>query len=105
MSDVEPDVHDLAVFHDVLLPLDLQAASVFDRLLGAVLHEDVVGDHLGSNEPSFEVRVDASGGLSGRSSVASWNERTLSLRSIASMTFAGTPMSTTWTFPTYVTPG
>ena len=59
-SDVEPDMHDVAVGDDVLLPLHLQLAGFLHRMFGPVLDEHRVRNHLGPDEPSLQVRVDAS---------------------------------------------
>ena len=44
---VEPDVQNITVRDHVVFPFDLQATGVLHRLLGPVLGEDGVGDHLG----------------------------------------------------------
>ena len=58
-SDVEEEVHDVAVLHDVLLALDADLAHVAARLFGAQRHVVVVLDDLGADEAAFEVGVPA----------------------------------------------
>ena len=62
-SDVEEEVHDVAVLHDVLLALDADLAHVAARLFGAQRHVVVVLDDLGADEAAFEVGVDYTGTL------------------------------------------
>ena len=49
-SDVEEEVQDVAVLHDVLLALDADLAHVAARLFGAQRHVVVVLDDLGADE-------------------------------------------------------
>src|SRR5690606_23530805 len=62
-SDVEEEVHDVAVLHDVLLALHPQlplGARVGDA---ARLHQVLVAHHLGADEAALEVGVDLAGRL------------------------------------------
>lgn len=64
-SHVEPEVHYVAVVHDIVLAFDPQHALVFAGGLRAVFDEVFVGDDLGAYEAALEVAVYDPGGLRG----------------------------------------
>jgi hypothetical protein len=61
--DVEPEVHDIALAHDVFLALQTQLADFAGAALAAIGDVVVVGDDLGTDEAAFEVGMNHSGGL------------------------------------------
>src|SRR4029079_9885703 len=67
--DVEPEMHDVAVLDDVLAALEAHLAVLLRALLAFA--RDVIGkrDHLGANEPFFEIGVNDAGGLGRRIAV------------------------------------
>src|SRR5665648_605786 len=62
-SDVEPELHDVAVGHHVVLALDPGLADGARRRDRAEFDQVRVGHHLGLDEPTLEVGVDHPGGL------------------------------------------
>jgi hypothetical protein len=56
-------VDHVAVLHHVFLAFQPPLAGVLRALLALVVHEIVVGDHLGADEALLEVGVDHAGGL------------------------------------------
>src|SRR5262249_50297695 len=63
VSDVEADLHHVAVLDDVLLALDPQLADLLGLHPRAELQELVPADDLGADEAPFEVAVDHAGAL------------------------------------------
>src|SRR5690606_19224610 len=57
-SDVEAEVHDIALLDDVLLAFQAQPAGFLRASLAFVLDEVVVGDHFGADEAALEIGVD-----------------------------------------------
>ena len=49
-SDIKPEVHDVAVLHNVVLALDAQLAGLAHGGLRAVLYVVVILDYLGADE-------------------------------------------------------
>src|SRR5690606_30993721 len=62
-SDVETEVHDVAVLHDVVLAFQPPLARVLRALLALVLDEVLVGDDFGADEALLEIGVDDRGRL------------------------------------------
>src|SRR5438309_6315549 len=56
------DVEDVAVAHDVFLPLQTHLAALARLGFRTDSHEFLVVDHLGADETALEVRVDLPGG-------------------------------------------
>ena len=65
-SDVEEEVHDVAVLNDVVLAFGAHLAGFLSALFTLEGDEVFVGDRLGADEAAFEVGVDDAGGLRGR---------------------------------------
>ena len=61
MLHIETDMHDVAISHDVLLPLDLELARVLHGTLRSVLDEHLVRNYLSPDESTLEIRVNPSG--------------------------------------------
>src|SRR5882762_9228086 len=57
-SDVEPEVHYVAVAHDVVLSFQPQLARFFRALLASARDVVAVRDHLGADKAALEVGVD-----------------------------------------------
>ena len=64
-SDVEEEVHDVAVLNDVVLAFGAHLAGFLSALFTLEGNEVFVGDRLGADEAAFEVGVDDAGGLRG----------------------------------------
>src|SRR5690606_41712835 len=63
--NVEPEVHDIAVLHDIPLSFDTKFAGLFYGCFRAVLDEVVVVDDFSPDKPFFEVGMDDAGSLGG----------------------------------------
>src|SRR6266550_7793762 len=63
VSNVEPEVHHIAVADDVRGALEPHAASVLGTLLAATSDEILVSDRFGANKAPFEIAVDLAGCL------------------------------------------
>ena len=59
--DVEAEVHDVAVLHDVLFAFDREFAGVADSRLSAESHIVIILDDFGADKAFFEVGVDDAG--------------------------------------------
>ena len=57
-SDVEADVDDVAVLHQVVASLDSHLPLLAGTNLTAAVDEVLIRDHFGTNEPFHEVGVD-----------------------------------------------
>src|SRR5262245_25780937 len=57
--DGEPEVDDVPVAHDVVLAFQAQLPRLAAPGLAAQLNEVVEGHHLGADEPTLDVAVDA----------------------------------------------
>src|SRR4051794_6463339 len=64
-SDVEAELHDVAVGHDVVLALDPHPTAGLRLCHRPGLHQLVEADDLGLDEPTLEVGVDDARGLRG----------------------------------------
>ena len=64
-SNVETEVHDVAVLDHVVLALEPQLARLARALLALARHVVLVGDHLCADEAALEVGMDDAGGLEG----------------------------------------
>src|SRR4051794_21233743 len=64
-SDVEAELHHVAVLHDVVLALHADLAELLGLEHGAGCHEVVEGDDLRLDEAALEVGVDHARGLGG----------------------------------------
>lgn len=64
-SDVESEVHYVAVLHHVFLPFHSEASGFTHGGLAAEVYVVVVFDYFGADEPFLEVGVDDSGALRG----------------------------------------
>src|SRR6478609_9905366 len=62
-SDVEPEFHDVAVVHDVVLALEPRLAAMTGLEHRAGVDEVLERDHLGLDEALLEVGVDHAGRL------------------------------------------
>src|SRR5438105_2374997 len=62
-SDIETEMHDVAVLDDVLLSFEPHLPRLFRALLAAVSDVVAVRDRFGANESLLEIRVDDAGGL------------------------------------------
>src|SRR5258706_6993420 len=62
-SDVEAEVHHVAVLHDVVLSLEAHLARLLGLRFPAQAHVVVVRDHLGANEALLEIGMDHARGL------------------------------------------
>ena len=65
LSDVEEEVHDVAVLDDVVLALGSEASGLTRACLSVVLDVVLVGDGLSPDEALLEVAVDLACGLRG----------------------------------------
>ena len=63
VSDVEAEVHDVAVADGVVGAFEAHAAGILGALLAAVSDKILVGYGFGADEAFFEIGVDAAGGL------------------------------------------
>src|SRR4029077_10837083 len=63
--DIEPEVRDVAVLHDVLLAFEAEEAGVAAGGEGLQADEVVAGDDLGADEAALDVGMDGAGGVSG----------------------------------------
>ena len=63
VSGREPEVHDVAVRHDVVLALKPQLAGVARACLAAAGDIVVIADGFGADEAALEVLMDDAGGL------------------------------------------
>src|SRR5262245_27900606 len=59
-SEIEPEMHDVAVGDDIVPAFQAQATSVSGTSLPAQFHVVIISDRLGPNEATFEVGVDNS---------------------------------------------
>src|SRR5512141_1152201 len=64
-SDVEPEMHDVAVLDDVFAALEAHLAVLLGAVLALACDEVGEGDHLNPDEPPLEVGVDRTRGLRG----------------------------------------
>src|SRR5215207_11243717 len=64
-SDVEAEVDDVALLHDVVFAFEAEEALLAGGGVGAGAGEVVVGDDLGADEAALDVGVDGAGGLRG----------------------------------------
>jgi hypothetical protein len=58
---IELNVHQISVGDDVVFSFHLEKARFPDGLLGTVVYEGFVRDHLGSDESPLQVRMNLSG--------------------------------------------
>src|SRR5579859_2012348 len=65
-SHVEPEMHHIALAHDVLLPFEPELPRFLRARLALVGNVVVVGDDLGADEAVLEVGVNHAGGLGRR---------------------------------------
>src|SRR5690349_11277201 len=65
-SDVEPEVHDIALADDVLLALKAQLAGLLRAGLALAGEIVVIADHLGTDEAALEIGMDHAGSLGRR---------------------------------------
>ena len=63
LSDVEAEVHDVAVLHNIILTFDRDLASLAAFGFATEGHIVVELDNLGPDETSLKVAVDDAGGL------------------------------------------
>ena len=68
--DVETDVDDVAVLHDVIAAFQTQGAAFTGFGPGAGGEEVVEGDDLGTDEAAGDVGVNRAGGVEGRTACA-----------------------------------
>src|SRR5262245_66347262 len=64
-SEVEPEMHDVAVGDDIVPAFQAQPTGIACTSLPAESHIIIISDGLGTNEAAFEVGVDNSGGFRG----------------------------------------
>ena len=65
VSDVEAEVHDVAVLHNVFFALYAHFAGFFNGGFGAESNVVVIFDDLGADKAFFKVGVDNAGALRG----------------------------------------
>ena len=63
--DVEQEVHDIAIFDDVIFPFSAHLARFLGALLTLVVDKVFKGDGLGANKAFFKVSVDLASRLRG----------------------------------------
>lgn len=61
-SDIEPEVSDIPILHEVVLPLDGEESRLPGGSFGTEPEEIAGFDDFGPNEPLFEIRVNDAGG-------------------------------------------
>ncbi len=59
--DIEAEMHDVAIPHQVFFSLQPQQPLLPGRRLAAGVDEIVVSDYLGTDEPFLKIRMDHSG--------------------------------------------
>src|SRR6476661_4197926 len=62
-SQIEAEMHDVAVLDDVFRTFEPHLAGILGALLAAAGDEILIGDGLGADEALLEIRVDDAGGL------------------------------------------
>ena len=61
--DLEADVDDVAVVHDVVTAFEAELAGFLDLEVGAQFGEILIADDLGANEAPGDIAMDAAGGF------------------------------------------
>ena len=56
--DIETEMHDVAVLHDIILAFGPHLARVLGGLFAAQCDEIIIGDGLGADEAALEIGVD-----------------------------------------------
>ena len=56
-------MHDISILHNIFLTFNAHLSGLFNSSLGAISDIILVLDHLGADEPLFEIGVDNTGAL------------------------------------------
>ena len=75
-----PDVHHIAILHDVVFAFEAQGAFGAGVGFGAGFEQLVPADGFGANEVLFQIGMDGSGALLPRGCRTGWSRRGIRLR-------------------------